>query len=116
MRTVFFCLALCVTCLTAPLPAVEGAVPLSPFHPQNRLRPQVRDNPNRDYLGKSAGSLAEFVTPEVPINPFTMSHNTWETEIGTWVVSPGQTESGITDVHSGASGVSPTDGTPYKPW
>jgi len=65
MRTILFGLALCVTCLAAPIPEVEVVVPLSAFHPQDWLRPEFRDNPNRDYRGKSAGSLAEFVTPEV---------------------------------------------------
>src|SRR5215472_16680965 len=65
MRTVLFALALCVTCLAAPMPDVEVVVPPSAFHPQNWLRPQFRDNPNPNYRGKSAGSLAEFVTPEV---------------------------------------------------
>jgi hypothetical protein len=65
MRTVFLGLAVCVTCLAAPMPEVEVVVPAAAFHPQDWLRPQFRDNPNRDYRGKSARSLEEFVSPEV---------------------------------------------------
>jgi len=64
MRTVFLGLAVCVTCLATPR-EVEVVVPPAAFHPQTWLRPQFRDNPNRDYRGKSAGSLEEFVSPEV---------------------------------------------------
>lgn len=65
MRTVLFGLALCVSCLAEPTPDVEVVVQPSAAHPQDWLRPQIRDNPNRDYPGKSAASLAEFVAPEV---------------------------------------------------
>src|SRR5688572_22197535 len=65
MRTILFGLALCFTCLAAPMPEVEVVMPPSAFHPQNWLRPQFRNNPNPDYRGKSAGSLAEFVAPAV---------------------------------------------------
>jgi hypothetical protein len=65
MRTVLFGLALCVTCLAEPTTDVEVVVPPSAAHPQDWLRPQIRDNPKPDYRGKSAGSLAEFVAPEV---------------------------------------------------
>jgi hypothetical protein len=65
MRTVLFGLTLCVTSLAAPMLEVEVVIPPSAFHPQNWLRPQFLDNPNRDYRVKSAGSLAEFVKPEV---------------------------------------------------
>jgi hypothetical protein len=64
MRTVFLGLAVCVTCLATPR-EVEIVVSPAAFHPQNWLRPHFRDNPNRDYRGKSAGSLEEFVSPEV---------------------------------------------------
>jgi hypothetical protein len=65
MRTVLFGLVLCVTCLAEPTPDVEVVVPLKAAHPQDWLRPQIRDNPKPDYRGKSAGSLTEFVAPEV---------------------------------------------------
>jgi hypothetical protein len=64
MRTVLFGLAICFTSLATPAQEVEVVVPPSAFHP-HWLRPQFRDNPNRDYRGKAARSLAEFVSPEV---------------------------------------------------
>jgi hypothetical protein len=65
MRTVLFGLALCVTCLAVPPPDVEVLVPPSAAHPQDWLRPQIRNNPKPDYRDKGAHSLAEFVAPEV---------------------------------------------------
>lgn len=65
MRAVLFGLALCVTWLAEPIPDVEVVVPPSAAHPQDWLHPQLRENPKPDYRGKSAGSLAEFVAPEV---------------------------------------------------
>ena len=65
MRTVLFGLALYVSCPAEPTPDVEVVVPASAAHPQDWLRPQLRDNPNPDYRGKSAASLGEFVAPEV---------------------------------------------------
>jgi hypothetical protein len=72
MRTVLFGLALCVVACPAeptpdvePRPDLEVVVPPSAAHPQDWLHPQIRDNPNPDYRGKPAGSLAEFVAPEV---------------------------------------------------
>jgi len=65
MRAVLFGLALCVTSLAVPTPDVEVVVPPSAAHPQDWLHPKIRDNPNPDYRGKSAGSLSEFVAPEV---------------------------------------------------
>lgn len=65
MRTVLFGLALCLTFLSGPKPDVEVVVLPSAAHPQDWLHLQIPDNPNRDYRGKSAGSLAEFIAPEV---------------------------------------------------
>jgi hypothetical protein len=44
---------------------LEVVVPLSAAHPPDWLRPKLHDNPNPDYRGKLADSLAEFVAPEV---------------------------------------------------
>jgi hypothetical protein len=44
---------------------VEVLVPPSAAHPQDWLRPQIRNNPKPDYRDKGARSLAEFVAPEV---------------------------------------------------
>jgi len=65
MRTILLGLALCLICLAKPMPDVDVVVPASAAHPQNWLRPQIRDNPDPNYRGKQAGSLAEFVAPEV---------------------------------------------------
>jgi hypothetical protein len=65
MQTVLFGLALCATCLAAPTLDVEVVVPAVAAHPQNWLDPQLRNNPDPDSRGKQAGSLAEFVAPEV---------------------------------------------------
>jgi len=65
MRTVLFGLALCLTCLADPVPDVEVIVPPSAAHPQDWLHPGIRNNPSPSYQGKSAGTLAEFVAPEV---------------------------------------------------
>ena len=52
---------------------------------------------------------------ELPLDPMTNSHDTWETEYDTSVSSSDQTETGITDVHSGATGMS-SEGTLYSTW
>jgi hypothetical protein len=64
MRTLLLGLTLCVTCF-AESADVEAVVPPSAAHPQDWLHPQFRSNPNPNYQGKTAGSLAEFVTSEV---------------------------------------------------
>jgi general secretion pathway protein G len=51
----------------------------------------------------------------LPLDPITNSNSSWQTVNDTSVASPEQTESGIIDVHSGASGVS-SEGTPYNSW
>ncbi|MGH9478060.1 MAG: type II secretion system protein [Terriglobales bacterium] len=51
----------------------------------------------------------------IPKDPFTNSSTTWQTSSDDSVMSADQTESGINDVHSGASGVG-LDGTAYSSW
>src|SRR3954468_4039896 len=58
----------------------------------------------------SAGYLRE-----IPIDPFTRQRDTWVVVQEDLYNSIDQTQSGITDVHSGASGTG-TDGTPYSSW
>jgi general secretion pathway protein G len=66
-------------------------------------------------------SLDDLVNPqapylrEVPIDPMTRQKD-WHTDTGDVVMSPDQTNSGIVDVHSSATGTSRTDGTPYSSW
>jgi general secretion pathway protein G len=68
---------------------------------------------------KAPQSLQDLVDAgyfrQIPIDPITNSNSTWETVTDTAVAAPDQTDSGITDVHSGATGVS-TEGTPYNTW
>src|SRR5215510_14296991 len=64
MRAVLLGLALCVTCLAEPAADVTVVVPASAARTQ-WLRLQIPEKPNPNYQGKSAGSLGEFVAPEV---------------------------------------------------
>ena len=76
----------------------------------------------QDYTeDKEAGpqSLDDLVSGgylrEVPVDPLTGSKD-WTTETDELLVSPEQTTTGITDVHSGSGAVSPFDGTAYSSW
>ncbi|HVA62455.1 MAG TPA: prepilin-type N-terminal cleavage/methylation domain-containing protein [Terriglobales bacterium] len=64
-------------------------------------------------------SLDDLVTSgylrQLPKDPFTQSSSTWQTQNDDTMMSPDQTQSGIVDVHSGASGVG-LDGTSYSSW
>jgi general secretion pathway protein G len=68
---------------------------------------------------KAPQSLQDLVDAgyfrQIPIDPITNSNSSWETVTDTAVAAPDQTDSGITDVHSGAPGVS-SEGTPYNTW
>ena len=52
---------------------------------------------------------------ELPIDPITESDSTWEVELGNTGLVPGQQQTGIVDIHSGATGES-SEGTPYSDW
>src|SRR5919198_524111 len=66
---------------------------------------------------KAPQSLEDLVSSgylkATPKDPFTGSSDTWQTTSDDTLMDPGQTQPGITDVHSGASGVG-SDGTPYS--
>lgn len=68
---------------------------------------------------KAPQSLQDLVDAgyfkQLPVDPITNSNSTWQPVTDTSVASPDQTDAGITDVHSGAPGVS-TDGTAYNSW
>jgi len=51
----------------------------------------------------------------VPIDPMTRAKD-WVPVFDSVVISPEQTTTGITDVHSNANGTSPFDHTPYNEW
>lgn len=52
---------------------------------------------------------------QLPLDPFTNSRTSWQVEQGDILLSIDQNEPGITDVHSGATGVG-SDGTAYNSW
>jgi general secretion pathway protein G len=68
---------------------------------------------------KAPQSLQDLVDAgylrQLPSDPVTKSNSTWQPVMDTAVSSPDQTDSGISDVHSGAPGVA-TDGTAYNTW
>jgi general secretion pathway protein G len=75
-----------------------------------------------DYtLDKEAGpqSLDDLVTAgylrEIPIDRMTGAKD-WTTETDELMLSPEQTSSGVSDVHSASEKVSPFDGTAYSSW
>jgi len=51
----------------------------------------------------------------LPIDPITRSNSSWRPVIETVVVSPGKTDRGITDLHSGSNSIS-SNGTAYSAW
>ena len=52
---------------------------------------------------------------ELPLDPMTGQRDTWTADFDTSVSVSDQTETGITNVHSGSSGMS-TEGTSYSTW
>jgi general secretion pathway protein G len=68
---------------------------------------------------KAPQSLDDLVSAgymkQLPKDPFTNSNSTWQVEQDDSVISLDQTESGISDVHSGSSATS-SEGTPYNTW
>jgi len=68
---------------------------------------------------KAPQSLQDIVSAgylkSVPKDPFTGSTDSWQTTSDDTLMDPNQSQPGITDVHSGASGVG-TDGTAYSSW
>ena len=64
-------------------------------------------------------SLDELVSAgylrEIPTDPFTQKKD-WRVDYENIVLSPDQTGTGITDVHSGSDQVSSFEHTPYSSW
>lgn len=52
---------------------------------------------------------------QLPVDPFTQSSSTWVPVTDDSLMDADQTQSGIIDVHSGATGTG-TDGTAYSTW
>ena len=69
---------------------------------------------------KSPQSLQDLVDAgyfrQLPDDPITRSNSTWQVVSDSSISSPEQTESGIVDVHSGSTAISPSEGTPYNQW
>ncbi len=69
--------------------------------------------------GKAPQSLDDLVSAgylkEIPVDPFTNARDTWQAVPEDVLLSVNQDEPGISDVHSGASGVG-TDGSAYSSW
>jgi general secretion pathway protein G len=68
---------------------------------------------------KAPQSLDDLVSggylKAVPKDPFTGASDTWQVTTDDTLMDPTQTQPGITDVHSGSSGVG-SDGTAYSSW
>ena len=68
---------------------------------------------------KAPQSLQDLVSggylKALPKDPFTNSSETWQAVSDDSLMDPNQTQPGITDVHSGATGVG-SDGTAYNTW
>lgn len=68
---------------------------------------------------KAPQSLQDLVSAgymkQIPKDPFTNSTDTWQVEQEDTMMSVDQTESGISDVHSGSNATS-SEGTPYSEW
>jgi len=64
-------------------------------------------------------SLDELVSADymraLPVDPMTNQRD-WQTVFEDVVLSPDQTGTGITDVHSASTQVSPFENTPYSSW
>ena len=52
---------------------------------------------------------------QLPIDPITNSNSSWKPVIEDVLISPGETDRGITDLHSGSGSIS-SNGTIYNVW
>ena len=58
---------------------------------------------------------AGYLRGGLPVDPFTGSNETWQTDVEEVPMSANQASSGIVDVHSGSDGTA-LDGTAYSSW
>jgi len=58
---------------------------------------------------------AGYLRGGIPVDPFTGSSDTWQTDTESVPTSPSQTADGIVNVHSGSDGTA-LDGTAYSSW
>jgi general secretion pathway protein G len=52
---------------------------------------------------------------QLPIDPITNSNSSWKPVIETIAISPGRTDYGVVDLHSGSTSIS-SEGTAYSSW
>ena len=119
MRQPFsFCVALLLLilgsgCQESPIRSKEAVLRTE----LKTMRDQI-DNYTMDKE-KAPQSLQDLVDAGylriIPKDPFTNSAETWQAETSDTLQSLDQTETGITDVHSGASLIG-SDGTAYSSW
>jgi general secretion pathway protein G len=68
---------------------------------------------------KAPQSLDDLVSSgylrAVPADPMTRSNSTWQTSTDETLMTPDQTDGGVTDVHSGSTETA-TDGSQYSSW
>ena len=58
---------------------------------------------------------AGYFRRDLPLDPISNSTSSWQPVVGNVVISPGKTERGITDLHSGSTAAS-SNGTTYNVW
>ena len=81
----------------------------------------MRSSIQQYTLDKQQGptSLSDLVSSgylrEVPTDPITRERD-WKVDYENVLLSPEQTSSGITDVHSNSDALSSFEGTPYSTW
>jgi len=73
---------------------------------------------DKESAPQSLEDLTNSQTPylrEIPVDPITRQKD-WRVETADVALTPGQTGTGIVDVHSNSDEVSPFEGTPYSSW
>jgi general secretion pathway protein G len=90
------------TTLKADLQAMRSAI--DTFTTDKQAAPQSLDDlVNEKYLR------------EIPVDPMTRAKD-WTPEYGDTILTPQQSGTGLTDVHSASPDVSPFEGTAYNTW
>ena len=64
---------------------------------------------------QSLDDLVGTYLHDMPIDPITQKKD-WKTQTDDVLLSPDQTTTGITDVHSASGAISPNTNTPYSSW
>jgi general secretion pathway protein G len=82
-----------------------------------RAMREAIDNYTMDKLAapQSLQDLVDTYLHEIPTDPITQKKD-WKTESEDVLLSPDQTTTGITKVHSASEAISPSANTPYSSW